>query len=689
MYSFSDVMNSMSDADAFNLAFNPLRVINGGEPYLAMLEERKAARRNGQLWFVPNNLEARWPDASQMLSVHLQTAKGSKPTAKWLKALSGIVTEDMRDDLAALVVAMTESTFPDNGCYFDDRLKGLLWAAVLCAPSTIAPVLTRFAKDVCFRSIPGVGMNNEALGNACLVTLIDMPDGVGVPYLARLLARVKYPNVKKRIEAGLNEAAAKAGMTRAELDETSIQTHDLDTDGRAEIAVGAGAALIAIDGTVSVSLTWRTPEGKISKSLPDVLKPHEIEVKAAKARVKEIEADLAVQPYRIQRLWLDQRRWPAAVWRQRYAEHPLLGALSRRLIWNAQAGDACTPGLWQDGAFRDVNGTPVALDNAEITLWHPIGRAVAEVVAWRDRLSALAVVQPFKQAHREVYLVTDAERRTNTYSNRFAGHIVKQHQMRALAHLNGWSMILHTGIHGGPGKCPARLALPRFGLIAEYWVEAAGDEFMHQSVAHVYLATDQLRFFRPGDPGNVETVTAAYDAEISGAVVPIAEVPPLALSEVMRQCDLFIGVASITNDPTWIDAGADVARSDWRERANAYWRERSFGDVDASGETRKALLQALLPSLAIGKVSHIDGRFLRVKGRLREYKIHLGSGNILMEPNGQYLCIVPKPGGRFGAKPVPLPFEGDELLSIVLSKAALLAADDKIKDPTILSQIRR
>jgi hypothetical protein len=606
-----------------------------------------------------------------------------------LKALSGIVTDDMRDDLAALVVAMTESPFPDNGCWFDDRLKGLLWAAVLCAPSTMAPVLTRFAKDVCYQSVPGVGMNNEALGNACLVALVNMPDGAGVPYLARLLARVKYPNVKRRIEAALNEAAAKAGMTRAELDETSIQTHDLDTDGRAELAVGAGAALLAIDGTASVSLTWRTPAGKVSKSLPDALKPHKAEVKAAKARVKEIEADLAVQPYRIQRLWLDERRWPAAVWRQRYAEHPLLGALSRRLIWNAHVGDACTPGLWQNGAFCDVNGTPVALDNAEITLWHPIGRAVAEVLAWRDRLSALAVVQPFKQAHREVYLVTDAERRTSTYSNRFAGHIVKQHQMRALAHLNRWSMILHTGFNGGPGKCPARLALPHFGLIAEYWVEAAGDEFMHQSVAHLYLATDQLRFFRPSDPRNAETVTAEYDAEVSGALVPIADVPPLALSEVMRQCDLFVGVASIANDPSWIDAGADVRDGHWRERANTYWRDRSFGDVGASGETRRGLLLALLPSLAIGKVARIDGNFLRIQGSLREYKIHLGSGNILMAPNDQYLCIVPAPGAAVGKKPVGLPFEGDELLSIILSKAALLAADDKIRDTTILSQIQR
>jgi hypothetical protein len=77
-----------------------------------------------------------------------------------------------------------------------------------------------------------------------------------------------------------------------------------------------------------------------------------------------------------------------------------------------------------------------------------------------------------------------------------------------------------------------------------------------------------------------------------------------------------------------------------------------------------------------------------VQGKLRAYKIHLGSGNILMEPNDKYLCIV-----RNQTKEEPsrlfLPFEGDERLSLILSKAILLADDVNIKDATILSQINR
>ena len=55
-----------------------------------------------------------------------------------------------------------------------------------------------------------------------------------------------------------------------------------------------------------------------------------------------------------------------------------------------------------------------------------------------------------------------------------------------------------------------------------------------------------------------------------------------------------------------------------------------------------------------------------------------------MEPDGAYLCIVR--GGRTAGGTVFLPFE-DERLSLILSKAFLLAADARISDETILRQL--
>ncbi len=58
-----------------------------------------------------------------------------------------------------------------------------------------------------------------------------------------------------------------------------------------------------------------------------------------------------------------------------------------------------------------------------------------------------------------------------------------------------------------------------------------------------------------------------------------------------------------------------------------------------------------------------------------------------MEPNDQYLCIVPGRSEDIGD--LFLPFEGDRLLAIILSKAFLLADDRAIKDQTIVNQIQR
>ena len=101
------------------------------------------------------------------------------------------------------------------------------------------------------------------------------------------------------------------------------------------------------------------------------------------------------------------------------------------------------------------------------------------------------------------------------------------------------------------------------------------------------------------------------------------------------------------------------------------------------------MLTRLLPRLRIANRCRIEGHFLIVRGDLRTYKIHLGSGNILMEPNDQYLCIVPNRRGSMEAtERVFLPFEGDATLSVILSKAFMLTDDARIADPTIMRQIK-
>lgn len=119
------------------------------------------------------------------------------------------------------------------------------------------------------------------------------------------------------------------------------------------------------------------------------------------------------------------------------------------------------------------------------------------------------------------------------------------------------------------------------------------------------------------------------------------------------------------------------------------WLETHQIALNTSAQICREILSRLLLKLKIGDHCSLSEKFLVVQGTVRTYNIHLGSGNILMEPNSQYLCIVPDHHKRVTTESIFLPFEGDTTLSVILSKAFLLANDDQIKDPTILSQIKR
>ena len=106
-------------------------------------------------------------------------------------------------------------------------------------------------------------------------------------------------------------------------------------------------------------------------------------------------------------------------------------------------------------------------EDAKVSLWHPIDHREREIVAWRDWLAARQIVQPFKQAHREVYLLTDAERRTRTYSNRFAAHVLRQHQYHALAQARGFTRIV-LDTNGTLEEAIALYARAQYRRIARY-----------------------------------------------------------------------------------------------------------------------------------------------------------------------------------------------------------------------------
>lgn len=621
------------------------------------------------------------PEHSQQVANWLlgcvQESGKTKPTDKWLKTI-GLTLKDYPETALArqvcdLLDAMTADIKllhklpPDmhysKAVYVPEWGCAVAWYAsyYLGHHAEIRLALDQLA-NYSLKKYPGVGPLAAKLGNACLRSFAYMRGMEGISLLFRYKAKASNRNVIKLTETLLNEAAERQQMSRSDLEDLSVPPFGLDAKQCRTETFDEYQATLSIRDQTEAVLTWQVVNGKAMKSVPSAIKEtYKTEIKQLQLAQKELQNVLKAQSSRIENAYLQQRSWRFGDFTTRYVQHPVLRTLAARLIWRFEEGAQQGDGIFFEGRWVDRNGQALEWlsDKTRVQLWHPLGNNPDAVLQWREWLMAQGITQPFKQAYREIYLVTPPELRTNSYSNRFAAHIIRQHQFSAIAGQRDW----HYTLQGqwDSHNTPYRL-LPNWNYKIEFWVEPMGDAApVSDSGVYVYINTDQVRFYH------------------GGRLVNMPEVPPILFSELMRDVDLFVGVCSIGNDPNWQDSGE-------HNRFDNYWRSYAFSEELAeSGKMRRAALERLIPRLKIGPQCQFTDKYLVVKGKKHTYKIHCGSGNILMSPNDQYLCIVPDSSSK--PTSVYLPFEGDRMLSIIISKALMLAEDDKITDTTILRQL--
>jgi hypothetical protein len=618
------------------------------------------------------------------LLVHMKAGGAlSKPNAKWRKRCRELLpaagrAEELIRAMLSQVLALQELV-DERGWYIPrpflsdpsaDFARGAVWVAAELGAGWAPDLLGDLAIH-CAKTIRGQGPRCSKLSNASIHVLGALEGMKAVTQLSRVRGRVKNLSILKQVEKALQAASERAGMTKEQLLEASVPAFGLDPSGSKRVPFGDAAALLAIEND-DVLISWTNAKGTPVKAPPAEAKALAEEMKSLKSEAREIDKALQAERMRLEGLLVDERVWPYAEWDRLYRSHPVTGRLARRLIWIFREADGPPRAAFPvDAGFVDAAGAPVSIDPArsKVQLWHPIFAPAEETRAWRRFLLVREVAQPFKQAFREVYLLTPAEERTDTYSNRFAAHILRYTQAHALMKTRGWGGC-QLGFWDGGFDAAASRDYGSRGFRAEFFISLVETATIPDTGVPELCATDQVRFFR------LE----------AGGWVParVAEVPPLVFTEAMRDVDLFVGVSSIGNDPSWQDRG-DAGHVD-------YWRAASFGELTESASIRREALLQLVPRLRIADRLSVADKFLVVRGDLKTYKIHLGSANILMEPNDQYLCIVADRGSALNVGPgkVFLPFEeGGGRLSMILSKAFLLAEDLKITDPTILRQLGR
>ena len=617
---------------------------------------------------------AAWDEAASVNALlrHLLAASGSKPSQAWLARSAELA----RDAGGARVVrcllnALTTAHGVDRQMHgathnvllaIDnaDVTRSAAWVASLLDEAWVVPTLRAVAYQVIHTTGRADYIASPKPANASIYSLavIASPDAIAA--LQDLQRTTKHNGFRKQIATALADAAGRAGLTPSQLVERAVPTAGLNANGERRLDLSASAtARVRITPDCRVATEWLHPEGWLSRAPAGVDPKQHPRLRTA---VKEVKEALAGERARLESLLTEDRHWDIAQWRKLYLVHPVTGPLARRLLWTVQDDGAETGLPGADGKLATLDGERDIPPAATVRLWHPARAGTAKVQAWRDRLVRDQLAQPFKQAFREVYLLTPAERETRLYSNRFAAHILHYRQVYALMKTRSWAAN-YLGPHDGGYEGYARRDFADAGLTAVFSHYPADTEANAREVQ--LCSTDRVAFHRTQDRAH--------------RPVPLDAVPDLVFSEAMRDVDLFVGVASIGLDPGWID-GREPGHAD-------YWHAFAFGELSETARTRRDALARIVPKLKIAGRLELGDRFLRVQGRLNTYKIHLGSANIQIEPDDRYLCIVPGGSGPRTSK-VMLPFEGDQVLSVILSKAVLLAADDKITDETILQQFR-
>ncbi|MEU8657783.1 DUF4132 domain-containing protein [Actinoplanes philippinensis] len=395
----------------------------------------------------------------------------------------------------------------------------------------------------------------------------------------------------------------------------------LEWDCEARLAAGTPAAADAGDYRIELRFDGAEPllavsrAGKPLRSVPAAVRAHPSykELREHQERLRE-----------------QARRMRTGLVERLVATAATLTADELARLRSLPAGAAMLPAL----IWRDHTGAVGLLDDLDttgpVTAVHPVDLLTAGTLAhWQEEVVRRRLRQPVKQAFRELYVVTPAERAAVDVSQRFAGQTVTGRVAAQLLAGRGWS----TGHEHGDQQATRPTG---DGLIAALTAGLHG----YWGMSDVLIGG--LRFLRDGRP------------------IPLTEVPPIVFSETMRDLDLAVSVAGTGAEP-------------WGSPAQA--------------ESRARVLAALITDLGLTRVS-LDGTAAVVRGSRATYRVHLTSGSIHVEPAG-YLCVVPDGFGATAHQRLFLPFaDDDRMTSVILSKVLLLSEDDRITDPSILQQLK-
>ena len=614
-----------------------------------------------------------WPPGLAGLLAHCVTAKSARPLARWekvcrqhLDAVNG-AGELLRALLELLVTAppvtFLTTSFGRHSVllgYNEQLARGLIWAAGLLDPPWLPDVLRAVAVR-CLRLCSGhvfrpTAVPGEKVPYACVRSLARSGSDASLIALARIGRSSANRRVQRELAKGLEEVSARRGMSPASVADRLVPDHGLGADGTLVIAVGAERWTVRLDDRQGAALTGPA----------DAVAPG-----AVSETVTDIRTTVSLTRTRLEAFFADAREWHVDDFLDCYVRHPLAGWLANRLAWTfTPPGGEPLTGFPGDGGrtVRTVRGQQPVPPGALVHLLHPVTVSQAELDELRQVAAGLGLVQPIRQLWRETYRLSENEQGAGLFCDRYSGHILRFRQFYGLARRRGWGGGFLSGAWDGGDCAVARRDYPAAGLRAS-WSVSRLDTLGHE-VAVDLCTTGQL-VFSPLDDA-VRTP------------IPLADVPPQVFSEALRDLGLVVSVATVANEPAWLEkvTGHDVLRGYWERVAR-----------DGLGGLRARRQEVLAPFYAgqDPRRFELTDRELIVHGSLASYRIDLATANVRMEPAGKWLSfdIRLSPEDLYRQYVLGLPaIDDDEILQRILIRAAILADDEQLASRKLLKQIR-
>jgi hypothetical protein len=371
------------------------------------------------------------------------------------------------------------------------------------------------------RSWPSEGAFGRAVTGLEVLAVIG--SDLALMLLHGIAQKVKSRPLQQQARAKMDAIAAAQGLGADDLADRLVPDLDLDPDGSMLLSFGPRAFRVGFDELLRPFV--RDADGKRLAELPKPGKADDPEA-AAKATdtwkrlKKDARAVASAQIARLELALVTRRRWSPEAFRASLVEHPLLGHLTRRLVWGAydEAGAlVATFRVAEDKSFAGPGDEACALpESVSIGLVHPVELSADQAAAWGQILADYEILQPFVQLARQAFFPT-ADERKGTTIDRAAGRRIDGAKLASLDRF-GWRR--------GP-------------------VEDGGMVSVYEKEVGAYRAE------LPLDPGlsigmggnqpavtlGAVTVTSAAGPRHGGRAIPIGTLDPVLFSEIVRDLE--------------------------------------------------------------------------------------------------------------------------------------------------------